>query len=145
MFARHFRLTRNRNHHNVLWAAVGAPAYIDGGFAHGSAYLFDLNFVHDCNENLVPDGCEIASGASVDCNGNGVADECEAYVVIGDLDGDCDTDLNDFMTFAVCYGGSEATVAPDGCAVEDFAAADLDGDGDVDLNDFLTFSASFTG
>lgn len=31
----------------------------------------------DCNENLVPDAIEIASGDAQDCNGNGVPDACD--------------------------------------------------------------------
>lgn len=31
----------------------------------------------DCNGNLVPDDCDIASGFSKDCNVNGIPDECE--------------------------------------------------------------------
>lgn len=33
--------------------------------------------VPDCNTNLSPDGCDIASGTSPDVNGNGIPDECE--------------------------------------------------------------------
>ena len=31
----------------------------------------------DCNENRIPDECDIASGYSDDANENGVPDECE--------------------------------------------------------------------
>ena len=31
----------------------------------------------DCNGNVVPDACDIASATSQDCTGNGVPDECE--------------------------------------------------------------------
>ena len=31
----------------------------------------------DCNENGVPDECDITSGTSEDCNANGIPDECE--------------------------------------------------------------------
>jgi hypothetical protein len=31
----------------------------------------------DCNENGIPDGCDIADGSSPDCNQNGRPDECE--------------------------------------------------------------------
>jgi hypothetical protein len=33
--------------------------------------------VADCNGNLVPDACEIESGAADDCNGDGVPDDCQ--------------------------------------------------------------------
>jgi len=35
------------------------------------------NFDGDCNDNGVPDDCDIASGTSLDLNGNGIPDECE--------------------------------------------------------------------
>lgn len=40
-------------------------------------------FGGDCNENLVPDSCDIASGAASDFNGNNIADGCER---LGDID-----------------------------------------------------------
>jgi len=33
--------------------------------------------VGDCNENLIPDDCDISGGTSIDGNGNGLPDECE--------------------------------------------------------------------
>ncbi len=36
----------------------------------------------DCNENGVPDQCDIADGTSTDDNGNGVPDECEAATAV---------------------------------------------------------------
>jgi len=30
----------------------------------------------DCNDNGIPDGCDITDGTSLDCDGNGVPDEC---------------------------------------------------------------------
>ena len=42
-----------------------------------SIYASNLPACDDCNENGVPDGCDIADGFSEDCNGNGVPDECD--------------------------------------------------------------------
>ncbi len=39
----------------------------------GPACLWDV----DCNDNLVPDECDIASGTSQDLDGDGIPDECE--------------------------------------------------------------------
>ncbi len=33
--------------------------------------------IHDCNENGIPDGTDIADGTSLDCNANGIPDECD--------------------------------------------------------------------
>jgi len=38
-------------------------------------YLMD--FVPDCNNNGVPDDCDIDEGFSLDCNANGIPDECD--------------------------------------------------------------------
>jgi hypothetical protein len=45
--------------------------------------------VGDCNNNVVPDECDILSGFSQDVNGNGVPDECEGPVA---CPGDCNCD-----------------------------------------------------
>jgi len=73
-------------------------------------------------------------------------DAGKAYVVFGidtgdpaDSDDDGDVDLVDFITFQLCFVGSNDPRAP-GCA-----RPDLDRDGDVDLADFLIFQQHFTG
>ncbi|RJP38128.1 MAG: hypothetical protein C4547_04885 [Phycisphaerales bacterium] len=53
----------------------------------------------------------------------------------GDLDGDCDIDLDDYKRVAPCIGGPSVETPPQGCHPDDFAAADLDGDLDVDVRD----------
>ncbi|MCK4342739.1 MAG: PKD domain-containing protein [Phycisphaerae bacterium] len=57
----------------------------------------------------------------------------------GDLDGDCDVDLDDFAIFAGCMAGPDNPY-PAGC--DD---ADLDIDDDVDLSDFAAFQSAFAG
>jgi hypothetical protein len=75
----------------------------------------------DCNENGVPDGCDIFEvGSSADINRNGVPDECEC---IGDLDGSGVVDAADL---AILLGGWGPC---SGCA------ADVDASGTVDGND----------
>ncbi len=63
----------------------------------------------------------------------------------GNFNLDCDVDLDDFATFAVCFGGALVTTPPAGCSSANFALADFNGDGYVDLNDFATFAQNFGG
>ena len=58
----------------------------------------------------------------------------------GDIDLDGSVDLADFATFALCFGGCDATNPPPGCSPAEFLGSDLDGDGCVDLADFATFA-----
>ncbi len=76
----------------------------------------------DCNGNGITDGCDIASGISVDIDGNGVPDECEDCNANGVVDG-----------FEIAGGTSldcNADGVPDECQL---AANDCDGDGVPDL------------
>jgi hypothetical protein len=50
---------------------VGAMSHQSGGL------VFNKPYSPDCNNNDVPDDCEITSGAAEDCNNNGILDECE--------------------------------------------------------------------
>ncbi|MCP3914496.1 MAG: hypothetical protein GY711_02940 [bacterium] len=55
---------------------VGAEETHDTAPAEGSVWVLFLG-AEDCNENGVPDACDIATGTSSDTNGNGMPDECE--------------------------------------------------------------------
>jgi thiosulfate dehydrogenase len=103
------------------------------------------NGVEQCVSGYCQPGAIECGVGCVDCNGNAIPDQCDPYVVVGDFDSDCDADLNDLATFALCFGGAGVTTPPPGCTTEDFTATDLDGDGDVDLNDFSTFADNYTG
>ncbi len=55
-------------------------AYIQGvnsGIEHATGFDFLPGGNDDCNQNLIPDSCDIADGTSADSNDNGVPDECE--------------------------------------------------------------------
>ena len=93
-----------------------------------------------CNNNNVPDECDIADGTSEDLNGNGVPDECD---MAGDLDGDGDVDIDDFAIFAGCMAGPDVIEAPAACDPVDFVYADFDNDEDVDLADFSLLQMVF--
>ncbi len=84
---------------------------------------------------------------AVHYNANDVTLEVTAVGVAnpGDLDGDCDVDLDDYRRFAPCIGGPGVDVPPQGCDPNDFSAADADGDRDVDMADAAAFGNRFTG
>jgi glucose/arabinose dehydrogenase len=62
-----------------------------GEDAYGELYICDLlggeifkivpNTMTDCNNNGIPDLCDIASSMSADTNGNGIPDECDCFAV----------------------------------------------------------------
>ena len=68
--------------------------------------------VLDCNDNEIPDSCDIAAGAP-DINGNGAIDDCEH---LGDLDDDGVVGASDLALMLTAWGSNGA-------------AADLNGDG----------------
>ncbi|MCG8405231.1 MAG: S8 family serine peptidase [Phycisphaerales bacterium] len=94
----------------------------------------------DCNDNGVPDDCDIALSNSSDCNGNQVPDECESIPFGGqsccDLAGDLSKDMvvngADLQLFVSCLIAGDATAV--GCE-----CADMDSSGDFDMNDVSAF------
>ena len=72
------------------------------------------------------------------------AEDCVPFRV-GDLDGDADVDLADYLILCTCLAGPEETNPPDGCGATEFTNADLEEDGDVDLADFVLFELEFAG
>ena len=81
----------------------------------------------DCNENGIPDSCDIADGAE-DLNGNGIPDECECPA---DFDGDGTVGASDLAQLLGSWGECA------GCP------ADFDGDGDVDAADLASLLGSW--
>lgn len=111
-------------------AVIGARHAAIGEDANrGAAYIFAIG--GDCNNNTIPDVCDLSTGLRPDCNENGIPDDCDPD---GDGDGipdDCD----------VCPGGDDALDA-DGDGVADFCDPcpidnpdDTDGDGVCDADD----------
>ncbi len=74
----------------------------------------------DCNSNGVPDECDIADGTSLDGNGNGIPDECESV----DCNNNGVPDAQD-----ISEGTSQDC---DGNGVPDECQTDSDGDGLID-------------
>jgi hypothetical protein len=63
----------------------------------------------DCNANMLPDSCDIASGAAQDCNANGIPDSCE---IATDPTIDCNSNS-----------------LPDSCDISSGTSADADSNG----------------
>ena len=78
----------------------------------------------DCNDNEIPDECDIADGTSFDLNSNGIPDECDTP---GDNDGDGDVDAFDLAQQLGSWGPYEPCPP--------FILADIDQDCDVDAFD----------
>ncbi len=109
---------------------VGAYLDDDHGMNSGSAYVFDAACacddpeVCDCNDNGVPDDCDIANGTSTDCNANGVPDECEPFEDCND-NGVLDAcDIADGISIDCNANG-----VPDACDLADGTSADCNRNG----------------
>ena len=95
----------------------------------GFDFMPDLGL--DCNFNMIPDSCDIASGVSDDNNGNGIPDECETA---GDIDGDGSVGLSDLLILLASWGP---------CADCGQCPADLNGDCTVGVADLLILLANW--
>ncbi len=98
---------------------------VDWNFSTLGRGTMDNQLFADCNCNDVPDADDIAGPTSDDANDNGIPDECEC---LGDLDGDNEVGIGDFLFLLGNWGTP---------------AADLDGDGDTGITDFLILLGSW--
>ena len=95
-------------------AAVTFEALIQGKDDNGTTWqaaassYIEWSATEDCNDNGIPDSCDIALGNSTDADGNGVPDECDGDCP-GDLNGDGIVDVEDVLTCIAGFG-SEYTV-----------------------------------
>ena len=133
------------------FAAAATPATVDpgnlgaseyfgqlvGGFAGNClirARAFSGVYPNDCNQNQIPDECDIASGFSDDLDGNGVPDECE------DCNGNGIPDTCDISCDGPCAGitgcgqstDCDGNGVPDEC---DILGSDCNGNGIPDTCD----------
>ncbi len=108
----------------------------------------------DCNNNGLPDACDVASGTSEDCNSNGVPDECDPDCDNDNIPNECEADCNangtpdDCENITDCNANGvpdecepdcDADGIPDECEpdcdldyVPDDCEPDCDGDGEPD-------------
>ena len=95
----------------------------------------------DCNNNDVPDDCELAVGAAGDCNGNGVPDSCD---LVDGTSGDCNVnglgpDIIDALTAALIAAG---LLVPTGTQA---ACCDVNASTTVDVIDALFIAQEAAG
>ncbi len=103
---------------------------------------------NDCNQNGIPDECDIGVEWGGDCTGqggcwpttcasdwnhNGIPDSCE---ICGDIDNDQDVDINDYWMFVSAFGACVGSPNYN-------AEADLDGDGCVTLVDYQAWRVCY--
>lgn len=96
-----------------------------------------INGSSDCNENGVPDDCDIApGGASTDCDQNMIPDRCqqEAFCCRGDVNGDSVCDALDIQGFVE---GMLSAAPP--CFERPFCRLDTNEDFQLDQNDIVGF------
>lgn len=95
-------------------------------------------FSQDCNDNGIPDECDIANGTPDD-NSNGIPDECEACCNLpGDIDNSGELDISD-LTYLVAYMFGGGPASP--CIEE----ANVNGAGDIDISDLTHLIAYMFG
>lgn len=98
----------------------------------------------DCDDNLVPDACEIDKNPALDCNKNGTLDVCEAPVdcpcptIAGDMNTDATIDGLDIQGFIPCRLAGDPTTPDCNCA-------DMDESGVIDDTDAESFVECLLG
>lgn len=98
---------------------------IDSGIEHPTGFDFLRSNGTDCNQNLVPDSCDIATGSSEDANIDGVPDECQT-VCAADHDRNSVVDIRDVVGFLNDFTAKRP-------------AADINRDFVVDTRDVVEF------
>ncbi|MCH8164126.1 MAG: PQQ-dependent sugar dehydrogenase [Planctomycetes bacterium] len=115
------------------------------GTTTGEVFKIVPASITDCNDNGVPDACDIATGNSPDVNGNGIPDECEFPA---DLNGDGCADSKDLTILLGAWCSAVNDPNPPSPPCENCTQANLDDadiagagggppDGCVDSSDLL--------
>ncbi len=120
----------------------GKLELVVGASGENRVYVYDDGLLTDCNENLVPDRCDIAGGTSLDCNDNDVPDECETDCNENGVPDDCDIadgtseDCNLDAVPDECQADCDGNGIPDDCDIAG-GAPDCDANGVLDACDIL--------
>ena len=123
---------------------IGAWADDGNGLEAGAVYITSGSEFIDCNKNLSPDDCDIASGASLDVNSDGIPDECQKPPAgcLGDIvpfpKGNGVVDVDDLLSLINNWG--QCPVPPFPCPAD---MAPPGGNGLVDVDDLLTLINSW--
>jgi len=121
------------DHYNGTWRVQGLSQQFQGGI--------DLTIwcsgESDCNDNGVPDECDLDFLTSDDCNNNAHPDECE----LGDFNGDFIVDDLDMTAIVQCFTlpCSELSCDPPLYMNPCCEILDFDHDGDLDMRDFAEY------
>ncbi len=108
----------------------------DTGLWRPSGFDFMPGGDIDCNLNFFPDACEIAMGLVEDLNGDGIPDECQ--VCVADLDGDNDTDADDFFAYLDLFAAADPDADLTGSS-DPTSRSYAVPDGDIDADDFFVY------
>ncbi len=104
----------------------------------GKAFVYRGMSGIDCNNNGLPDSCDVIEGRAADLNNNLIPDACECP---GDADGDGVVTSTDLNLVLVAFGVPQPAPAP-GLPAN---PADFDADGDVDTDDLNMVLKAFGG
>jgi len=95
----------------------------------------------DCNQNDIPDGCDLSLGVSLDCNVNGVPDECD---ISSGEEADCnENDIPDS-----CESDCNGNGVPDECDLRSRESSDCNGNGlpdECDIASRFSFDCNRNG
>ena len=108
---------------------------LNGRASHG--WVLNVpSVISDCDQDGIPDSCEIANGTASDLNANAIPDQCESFAP-GDVNGNGIVDVDDLLFIINAWGNCPA--APTACAAL-ACPADVfpsNGNGLIDVDDLL--------
>ena len=125
-------------HAQILAISFAGPVSVLG-LSTVETVAADLALEGDCNENGMPDSCELADGSEVDVNSNLIPDSCEdcdGDGLLDELELDCNLDgVPDDCEIGDCNANGIPDVCEPDCDLDGIADAcesDVNGNGIVD-------------